>query len=197
MTPHLQLRLRCIRFLWALLTAVIFVLPAGLAYDGKDQADVAYDGSRESTIGCDLVLEHAPDETREGKTGDRVLFAKFVKFLAAKGIPRVTEQGLARVESHLDDVLRNQFPEFSRADQLSFQAGERGMLDRLRSGATSSQDIEFYMHELKESARFRATGNLPDSHNAALQWRGVTSQDLFHPEVIRANPSVFSPSWQP
>ncbi len=129
-------------------------------------------------------------------TGPGAFVPKYVA-PAAKGIPRVTEKGLARVEAHLDDVLKNQFPEFSRADQLRFQAGERGMLDRLRSGATTSQDIEFYMHELKESARFRATGNLLDSHNAALQWRGVTSQNLFHPEVIRANPEVFPPSWQP
>ena len=59
--------------------------------------------------------------------------------LAAKGIPQVAEQGLARVESHLDDVVRNQFPELSRADQLGFQAGERGMLDRLRSGGGMKQ----------------------------------------------------------
>lgn len=75
--------------------------------------------------------------------------------VAGRGIPRVTEKGLARIEGHLDDVLRNQFPELSRVDQLRFQAGERAMLERLRAGATTSQDIEFYLHELKESARFR------------------------------------------
>jgi RHS repeat-associated protein len=109
--------------------------------------------------------------------------------------PRVTDKGLARVEAHLDDVLKDQFPEFSRADQLKFQAGERGMLERLRSGSATPQDIEFYLHELKESARFRATGDLMSSHNSALEWRGVTSKDLFHPDVIRANPDIFPTGW--
>ncbi|WP_444946741.1 hypothetical protein ACJJIP_09415 [Microbulbifer sp. VTAC004] len=33
---------------------------------------------------------------------------------ATKGIPRITEKGLNRVESHLDSVLKDQFPEFTR-----------------------------------------------------------------------------------
>jgi hypothetical protein len=168
-----------------------------IAYDGQGPFSIAYDGSSVSAFNYDPGPFPSANEKENQSARSSGDFSHFAGFLAAEGIPRVTGSGLARVEAHLDDVLANQFSEFSRADQLTFQAGERGMLDRLRSGATSSQDIEFYMHELKESARFRATGNLMDSHNAALQWRGVTSQELFHPEVIRANPSVFPPSWQP
>ncbi len=108
-----------------------------------------------------------------------------------KGTLRITEKGLVRIEAHLDEVLKNQLPEFSRADQLRLQAGERAMLDRLRLGATTRQDVEFYFHELKESARFGATGDLMGSHRAALQSRGVTFLDLFHPEIMRAHPELF------
>ena len=110
-------------------------------------------------------------------------------------IPRITGSGLTRVESHLDAVLKNQFSDLPRSVALQFQVGERSMLKRLQSGMTSPRDIEFYMHELKESARFRATGSLMDAHNAALQWRGVTSKDLFHPDVISKYPEIFGKGW--
>ncbi len=105
-------------------------------------------------------------------------------------IPRITEKGLARVEQHLNDILINQgLPE-------EFQSGERGMLERLRAGNRTLQDIEFYLHELKESAVFRRTGDLLGAHLEALQWRGVTEKSLFHPEVIQQNPQLFNESWR-
>jgi hypothetical protein len=110
--------------------------------------------------------------------------------VAPKGIPKVTDKGLTRVESHLDDVLKNQ------GLPREFQAGERAMLDRLRSGQATKQDIEFYMHELKESAVFRRTGDLRGAHQNALDFRRVTERDLFHPEVIQQNPQIFNESWR-
>ncbi len=56
-------------------------------YDGKSQTKVACDGSGESAVGYDSVLEHATDEMRNGATGNRVLFAKFGEFVAAKTAP--------------------------------------------------------------------------------------------------------------
>jgi hypothetical protein len=103
---------------------------------------------------------------------------------------QVTEKGLARVESHLDAVLKHEdLP-------ISFQAGERGMLERLRQGNLERQDVEFYMHELKESATFRSTGDLGAAHQRAIQWRGVTERDLFHPDVIKQHPELFNSSWR-
>ncbi len=76
------------------------------------------------------------------------------------------------------------------------QIGERAMLERLRSGNSSLQDIEFYLHELKESAIFRQTGELSSAHKNALQWRSATERDLFHQSIIDANKEIFPIKWR-
>ncbi len=164
-------------------------------YDAIGRANIDYDGASKSFSDYDAAPPRAQTESERRTEAQRTSFALSGRLPAAKGIPNITEKGLLRVESHLDDVLKNQFSDLPRSTGLKFQAGERSMLERLRSGATSSQDIEFYMHELKESARFRATGNLMDAHNSAIQWRGVTSKDLFHPDVISAHPEIFGSGW--
>ena len=70
------------------------------------------------------------------------------------------------------------------------------MLERLRSGHATAQDIEFYLHELKESAIFRRTGDLGRAHGEALRWRGVSERMLFHRDVIEQYPGFFSPAWK-
>jgi hypothetical protein len=108
----------------------------------------------------------------------------------AGGAIRITTKGLARVERHLDDVLvHEQIP-------IELQVGERAMLERLRSGLTTQQDIEFYLHELKESAVFRQTGDLARAHQEALRFRGVTSRSLFHRDVVEKYPEFFNSSWR-
>lgn len=104
--------------------------------------------------------------------------------------PRITEELLNRVEEHLDAILEQQ------ALPLLMQAGERAMLARLRSGSTTRQDIEFYLHELIEAAKFRRMGDLKKAHQEALQFRGVTERDLFHPDVIRQYPELFPYNWR-
>ena len=84
--------------------------------------------------------------------------------------PIITQQGLNRIEQHLDQILENQkLP-------IELQAGERSMLQRLRLENKTPQDIEFYLHELKESAIFRRTNDLSLSHRNALEWRNVTER---------------------
>mgnify|MGYP002351354456 CR=1 FL=1 len=65
--------------------------------------------------------------------------------LAAKagGGIKVTDKGIARVEGHLKSI-----------DALN-EPANAAMIDRLKAGMTSPQDINFYMHELKESAFMR------------------------------------------
>ncbi|MCL6581746.1 MAG: hypothetical protein K6U08_09070, partial [Firmicutes bacterium] len=109
---------------------------------------------------------------------------------AGKAIPRITAKGLGRVEQHLDDILRQQ------GIPKELQAGERAMLERLRSGRAATQDVEFYLHELKESSSLRRTGDLRKAHQEALGWRGVTEKDLFHPDVIQRYPELFGPGWR-
>jgi hypothetical protein len=70
------------------------------------------------------------------------------------------------------------------------------MLQRLREGHKSFQDIEFYLHELKESVIFERTNDLRSSHQKALKWRSVTERDLFHQDVINANKELFPVSWR-
>jgi len=53
-------------------------------YDGQNQTTIAYDSSEESGIGYDAVSVLATGEKKNRTTGDRVSFAKFAEFQAAK-----------------------------------------------------------------------------------------------------------------
>ena len=102
----------------------------------------------------------------------------------------VTDKGLNRVVNHLDDVFKREGLETWE------QLGERGMVERLRQGMGSKHDIEFYMHELKESAILKRTNDLRKAHQDALKWRNVVEKDLFHPDVINKYPEIFPPTWR-
>lgn len=74
------------------------------------------------------------------------------------------------------------------------QAGERDMLKRLKDSIKTDQDLEFHLHELKEST-LRGTLSQEEAHAEALRWRNVTERYLFHIDVICANPEVFNSTW--
>jgi hypothetical protein len=61
---------------------------------------------------------------------------------------------LARVEQHLSR------PELEALDY----APNKSMLERLRSGETTRQDLNFYLHELKESAIMNRGVGARDAH---------------------------------
>lgn len=97
---------------------------------------------------------------------------------AKTGVPRITDKGIQRIEGHLGNL--------GALDDGANQA----MLGRLRAGQTSPQDINFYMHELKESARMKAGLDYNAAHQATLQWQGIpynaaSPAQLYHPDVIR------------
>ena len=100
----------------------------------------------------------------------------------------VTKAGLAAVEGHLRsiDALGNEAPQNS------------AMLARLKAGKTSQSDINFYEHELLE-AGYRARGlDQEGAHAQTLKAQGLdpnkpeSVSELYHPDVIRDNPSVFN-----
>jgi hypothetical protein len=104
---------------------------------------------------------------------------------------KITQKGLSRIARHLEAVLQDQFGDdmsdgvMNRSDALKFQWAERKMLERLRSGMMTNFDLEFYLHELKESTRFPST-KLMDAHNRALKWRKIEVMDMFPTEVLAA-----------
>jgi hypothetical protein len=115
---------------------------------------------------------------------------------AAAGGIRVTAKGLARVEGHL-----------AQLDALE-EPANAAMLARLRAGETAAQDINFYMHELKESAVMARTGGYTGydaaraAHMETLQWQGIPyaagyESQLYHPSVIRAFSEMFNPAGWP
>jgi len=111
---------------------------------------------------------------------------------AAKTAPRITEQGIARIEGHLGR------PELNALSD----PGNAAMLQRLRAGSTSPQDINFYMHELKESAIMNRGVGARDAHLQTLQWQGIPykagyESQLYHPSVIQQFPEYFNPAAHP
>ena len=79
------------------------------------------------------------------------------------------------------------------------------MIARLRAGQTSEQDINFYMHELKESALMApgvsgSQGGPPRNPQMAAQdhpTSPATSLSFYHPEVIAELPEHFNPAAWP
>lgn len=100
MTISIWLRLRWLLRLWILLAAITFAPPAIFAYDAENQTTVAYDTSDEFAVGYDAVSVLATGEKKSGTAGDRVPFAKFAEFVAAKTGADSALQG-ARLGEHL------------------------------------------------------------------------------------------------
>ncbi|HEX7062333.1 MAG TPA: RHS repeat-associated core domain-containing protein [Woeseiaceae bacterium] len=107
----------------------------------------------------------------------------------ARGIPKITESGLARIEQHLSR------PALKALDDPANAA----MLQRLRSGSTSPQDVNFYLHELKESSLMKRGLDARDAHLGTLKWQGIPYEagyesQLYAPEVIEQFPELFNPA---
>ncbi|GHT96973.1 hypothetical protein AGMMS49545_23470 [Betaproteobacteria bacterium] len=104
---------------------------------------------------------------------------------AAKGGVQVTEKGIARVESH--------------AAQFGNDPANAVMIERLRAGHATPQDLTFYMHELKESSLMRQGLSDRAAHLETLKWQGIEYKagyeaKIYHPDAIRAGGSEFSPA---
>ena len=107
---------------------------------------------------------------------------------AKSPVYKVTESGMQRVINHL-----------GKLDGGLSDPGNQGMLNRLNAGQRTSQDMNFYLHELKESAVFsRNGGNYNSAQLETLQWQGISDKavgtaQLYHPEVILKNAGWFNP----
>ncbi|GHU07578.1 hypothetical protein AGMMS50225_04730 [Betaproteobacteria bacterium] len=104
---------------------------------------------------------------------------------AAKGGVQVTEKGIARVESHVA--------------QFGNDPANAVMIERLRAGQTTPQDLTFYFHELKESSFMRQGLSARDAHLGTLKWQGIEYKagyeaKIYHPDAIRAGGYEFSPA---
>jgi filamentous hemagglutinin len=100
---------------------------------------------------------------------------------------RITQQGLDTVSNHLS--------QFGAWDENT------AMLQRLQSSFSKGEsvtgaDANFYQHELTESNLMQGGMSQADAHAAALEQHGVTSFDLYHPDVIQAFPESFNNSWR-
>ncbi|NJK65059.1 MAG: hypothetical protein HC921_22215 [Synechococcaceae cyanobacterium SM2_3_1] len=117
----------------------------------------------------------------------------------------INEEGFSKIERHLDDIIDQivQRDGISRSQAFQCQKAERAMLERLRMGQRTSFDVEFYYHEILEADYFVCFDVLNQSdleyndavqraHLSALQQRGASGGDLFHPEVIQRFPDIFS-----
>jgi len=75
--------------LWLLRLWMLLVVPsATFAYDGQNQANPAYDSSRQSADSYNVVPVLTAGNRDAGTTGSRVSLVKFADFLAAETAPR-------------------------------------------------------------------------------------------------------------
>ena len=144
----------------ALLNLAALAFPAGEGAKAAEEVAVAGEGVIEATAG-----------------------------IAGSGI-KVTEQGIARIVSHLESIGALNEP------------ANTAMIQRLRSGMTSTQDINFYMHELKESTFMRMGLEPRAAHLETLNWQKIPyapgyESELYHPDVIRQFSEYFNPAAHP
>ena len=112
--------------------------------------------------------------------------------ISRSALPRITEKGIARIEAHLSR------PELAALGDPPNAA----MVARLRAGNMSSADINFYMHELKESAIMKGGVGPRDAHLQTLEWQGIPYQpgyesQLYHESVIQLLREYFNPAAWP
>jgi hypothetical protein len=99
---------------------------------------------------------------------------------------QVTEEGLAAVESHL-----------TKTPGLTAEAPELKMLERLKGGERTPQDLRFYEHELIESQELQQTRKLysdpvdavREAHHRTLMKQGLYykgyEKEPYHPDALR------------
>lgn len=85
MIAVLSLLLRCLSLLGVLVAANVVAPTTAWGYDAQLRPSTAYDGASLSAFGYDSASVLAIGEKQNGVTGNRVLFAGFARFVAAKG----------------------------------------------------------------------------------------------------------------
>ena len=100
---------------------------------------------------------------------------------------KITNRGIARIEKHLKSI-----------DALDDPANLM-MIKRLKDGKRSFQDINFYMHELKESSLLSSGLKPRGAHLQTLKWQNILYKPgyekyLYHPSVIDKFPDFFNPT---
>ena len=98
----------------------------------------------------------------------------------------VTEDGLNAVKQHLSGDLADEFND--------------AMISRLENAYANNTsidgaDLDFYAHEIYESTLMKNGMNYNDAHEAAKAYYNATEFNLYHPEVVKANPKLFNNAW--
>jgi RHS repeat-associated protein len=104
---------------------------------------------------------------------------------------------LHKIADHLEKIRKSE--DLPR----NAQDPEYAMLKRLKNGEITYQDFEFYMHEHieKEIIDNKYGGcysneNIRKAHEEALEKRGVSPKDIWHPSVLREYKHHFPYTWQ-
>jgi hypothetical protein len=110
----------------------------------------------------------------------------------ASVVPKFTDKGIARIVRHLsrpglEDLLGR---------PAIYDPANARMIERLRLGLRTKQDINFYMHELKESALMNRGIGPRDAHLQTLQWQGIpyvrgVERELYAPDALEAFEKAF------
>ena len=105
--------------------------------------------------------------------------------------------GLPTIEGHLRWLAGIQGANF---DTDPFDAPNREMLSRLKRGEESPWDVAFYRHEMAEAGLCKPARGLPlegalrvqkQSHESVMRNQQNREKDLYHPDVVFRNRSVF------
>jgi hypothetical protein len=101
---------------------------------------------------------------------------------------QISPDGITRIEEHL-----------ARPELDGDNPPNQEMIARLRAGETSTQDINFYQHELHEADLMDQGMEARAAHLQTLGWQGIPyepgyERQLYAPNVIQKYPEYFSPA---
>jgi RHS repeat-associated protein len=120
------------------------------------------------------------------KGGAAVL--ELVGVLAGDDKRKVTDEGIEQIEKYL-----KRFGEDQPNDE---------MIERLKKGERTEQDLNFYEHELTEKELVEKGIDPDKAHDETLKKQGIKKEpgyekNLYHPDVIRRHRDEFNPAAHP
>lgn len=100
---------------------------------------------------------------------------------------KVTEEGLDIVKRH---ITENGFEAYENTAMI------QRLTDSMNAGQKiSGADASYYMHELREATLMKDGMLYDPAHNAALEYYNASPFSVYHPDVIKVEPSMWGEPW--
>jgi hypothetical protein len=113
----------------------------------------------------------------------------------------LVKEGLGKISGNTYKVTQSDINTIKRhLSGFDPSYANKEMINRLETAlkngtSITGADASFYLHELKESGLMRSGMSYAQAHQAALNFYGVSNFSVYHPDVIKIDPSYWNQGW--